>query len=253
MDTGLKGKLVLVTGGAAGLGRAIALAFAEQGANLILVDINEQGLADASGEIRNLGVNCETHKLDLSVENDIKAFGAKICTDHGALDVLINNAGLAYGEIAQGFEHLSLEKWLSFLTINSIAPLILGQALRPALSRARGIIINQSSMAANVPATAYGVTKATLNSITFGMASQFGADGIRVNAVEPGIMETPANKAGLPDETYKRVQGMQLLPLHGTADDIANLHVFLASKQGRFINNEIVLCDAGNRLRGWRH
>ena len=97
------------------------------------------------------------------------------------------------------------------------------------------------------------VTKATLNSITFGMASQFGADGIRVNAVEPGIMETPANKAGLPDETYKRVQGMQLLPLHGTADDIANLHVFLASKQGRFINNEIVLCDAGNRLRGWRH
>ena len=253
MDTGLKGKLVLVTGGAAGLGRAIALAFAEQGANLILVDINEQGLADASGEIRNLGVNCETHKLDLSVENDIKAFGAKICTDHGALDVLINNAGLAYGEIAQGFEHLSLEKWLSFLTINSIAPLLLGQALRPALSRARGLIINQSSMAANVPATAYGVTKATLNSITFGMASQFGADGIRVNAVEPGIMETPANKAGLPDETYKRVQGMQLLPLHGTADDIANLHVFLASKQGRFINNEIVLCDAGNRLRGWRH
>ena len=253
MDTGLKGKLVLVTGGAAGLGRAIARAFAEQGANLILVDINEQGLADTSGEISNLGVSCETHKLDLSVENDIKAFGAKICAEHGALDVLINNAGLAYGEIAQGFEHLSLEKWLSFLTINSIAPLILGQALRPALSRARGIIINQSSMAANVPATAYGVTKATLNSITFGMASQFGADGIRVNAVEPGIMETPANKAGLPDETYKRVQGMQLLPLHGTADDIANLHVFLASKQGRFINNEIVLCDAGNRLRGWRH
>jgi 3-oxoacyl-[acyl-carrier protein] reductase len=253
MDTGLKGKLVLVTGGAAGLGRAIALAFARQGANLILVDINEQGLADTSGEIGNLGVTCETHELDLFVESEVKAFGAKLCADHGALDVLINNAGLAYGEIAQGFEHLSLEKWLSFLTINSIVPLILGQALRPALSRARGLIINQSSMAANVPATAYGVTKATLNSITFGMANHFGADGIRVNAVEPGIMETPANKAGLPDETYKRVQGMQLLPLHGTADDIANLHVFLASTQGRFINNEIVLCDAGNRLRGWRY
>ena len=253
MDTGLKGKLVLVTGGAAGLGRAIALAFAEQGANLILVDINEQGLLETSRDIGNLGVTCAAHNVDLSVENDIKAFGAKMCAEHGALDVLINNAGLAYGEIAQGFEHLSLDKWLSFLAINSIAPLILGQALRPALSRARGLIINQSSMAANVPATAYGVTKATLNSITFGMASQFGADGIRVNAVEPGIMETPANKAGLSDETYARVQGMQLLPLHGTAEDIANLHVFLASKQGRFINNEIVLCDAGNRLRGWRY
>jgi 3-oxoacyl-[acyl-carrier protein] reductase len=253
MDTGLKEKLVLVTGGAAGLGRAIALAFARQGANLILVDINEQGLADTSGEIRNLGVRCETHKVDLSVENDVKAFGAKMCADHGALDVLINNAGLAYGEIAHGFEHLSLEKWLSFLTINSIVPLVLGQALRPALAEAKGVIINQSSMAANVPATAYGVTKATLNSITYGMANRFAADGIRVNAVEPGIMETPANKAGLPDETYTRIQAMQLIPLHGTADDIANLHVFLASKQGRFINNEIVSCDAGNRLRGWRY
>lgn len=180
-------------------------------------------------------MSCETHKLDLSVENDIKAFGAKICTDHDALDVLINNAGLAYGEIAQGFEHLSLEKWLSFLTINSIAPLIPGQALRPARSRARRLIINQSSMAANVPATVYGVTKATLNSIPFGMANQFGADGIRVNAVEPGIMETPANKAGLPDETYKRVQGMQLLPLHGTADDLAvdEGHVAFRHRSGR--------------------
>lgn len=252
MDTGLQGKLVLVTGGAAGLGRAIALAFAREGANLILVDINEKGLADTSAELRDLGVTCEAHRVDLTVEADVKAFGARMCAEHGAIDVLINNAGLAYGEIAHGFLDLSLAQWLFFFNINSIAPLILSNALRPALAKAKGIIINQSSMAANTPATAYGVTKATLNSITYGMANQFAADGIRVNAVEPGIMETPANVAGLPDETYKRVQGAQLLPLHGTAEDIANLHVFLASKQGRFINNEIILCDAGNRLRGWR-
>ena len=72
MDTGLKGKLVLVTGGAAGLGRAIALAFAEQGANLILVDINEQGLLETSRDIGNLGVTCAAHNVDLSVENDIR-------------------------------------------------------------------------------------------------------------------------------------------------------------------------------------
>src|ERR1044072_1301173 len=100
MDTGLTGKLVLVTGGAAGLGRAIALAFAQEGANIILVDINESGLADTSAELRQLGVTCETHRLDLSVEADVKAFGAKMCAAHGAIDVLINNAGLAYGEIA---------------------------------------------------------------------------------------------------------------------------------------------------------
>jgi len=253
MDTGLAGKLVLVTGGAAGLGRAIALAFAREGANLVLVDIDEQGMAQSSAEIRALGVACTTHRLDLSLEAEVKAFGARICADHGALDVLVNNAGIAYGEINYGFCELSLEKWLFFLNVNSIAPLVLGQALRPALARAKGLVINQSSMAANAPATAYGVTKATLNSITFGMANQFAADGIRVNAVEPGLMETPANRQSLPAETHQRIQAMQLLPLHGMAEDIANLHVFLASDQGRFINNEVIACDAGHRLRGWRY
>jgi NAD(P)-dependent dehydrogenase (short-subunit alcohol dehydrogenase family) len=91
-----------------------------------------------------------------------------------------------------------------------------------------------------------------LNAITYGMANVFAADGIRVNAIAPGIMETPAGKAGLSTETYARVQGMQLLKLHGTADDIAALAVFLASDEARFITCEIVSCDAGNRLRGWR-
>lgn len=253
VDTGLKGKRVLVTGGAAGLGRAIALAFAQEGANLILVDINEQGLADTSNEIRALGVACDGHRLDLMIEEDVKAFGAKMCAEHDAIDVLVNNAGLAYGEASRGFEDLSLETWQKFLTINTVMPLIIGQALRPALAKAKGIIINQSSMASNVPSTVYGVTKAALNAMTCGMANRFASDGIRVNAVEPGLMETPANLAGLTDETYKRVQSMQLLPLHGTAEDIANLYVFLASKQGRFINKEIILCDAGNVMRGWRY
>lgn len=253
MDTGLKDKLVVVTGGAAGLGRAIALAFAAEGANLVLVDINAEGLERTAPEIRALGVLCETHRVDLSVEADIVAFGEAFCAAHDSLDVLINNAGLAYGEIAFEFLSLSLEKWLLFLTINSIAPLLVAKAVRPALARARGLIVNQSSMAANAPATAYGVTKATLNSMTYGMAHQFAGDGIRVNAVEPGIMETPANVAGLPDELYKRIQSMQLLPLSGAAEDIANLHVFLASKQGGFINNEIISCDAGNSVRGWRY
>jgi 3-oxoacyl-[acyl-carrier protein] reductase len=96
------------------------------------------------------------------------------------------------------------------------------------------------------------VTKATLNAMTYGMAHAFGGDGIRVNAIAPGIMETPANKSGVSAETYARIQGMQMLKLHGTADDIAALAVFLASDDARFINCEIVSCDAGNRLRGWR-
>src|SRR3546814_17055433 len=84
------------------------------------------------------------------------------------------------------------------------------------------------------------------------MATHFAADGIRVNGIAPGIMETPASKGSLPVETYARVQGSQMLNLHGVADDIARLGVFLASDDARFITSEIVNCDAGIRMRGWR-
>jgi 3-oxoacyl-[acyl-carrier protein] reductase len=252
MSKRFTGRVVLITGAAGGLGRVSALRFAAEGAQLILTDIDEKGLEETAGEIRKAGATCSTHRLDLAVESDIKLFGARICSQYSELHVLFNNAGIAYGEINGPLETLSQEKWLRFLSINSLAPLILAQALRPALARAKGAVINQSSMASYCPGVPYGVTKATLNAITFGMANVFAADGIRVNAIAPGIMETPAGKSGLSAETYARVQGMQLLKLHGTADDIAALAVFLASDDARFITCEIVSCDAGNRLRGWR-
>jgi 3-oxoacyl-[acyl-carrier protein] reductase len=246
-------RLVLVTGAAAGLGRAIAVAFAREGARLVLLDIDETGLQQTVAEAKVHGATCSTHRVDLFVESEIHKFASEFCAANERLDVLINNAGLAYGEIAHSFVELSQEKWLRFFAINTVAPLLLAQALRASLANAKGVILNQTSIASYLPGTAYGVTKAALNSMTFGMASAFGADGIRVNAVAPGIMETPANVSGLSPETYARVKGMQLLPLHGTAEDIAALHLFLASDDARFINCEIMICDAGNRLRGWRH
>lgn len=245
-------RVVVITGSAGGLGRVSALAFAREGAQLILVDVNESGLEETASQLRQAGASCSVHRLDLSLEGEVKAFGAQLCSRHPKIDVLYNNAGLAYGEISFAFEGLSQEKWLKYLAINSIAPLILAQALRPSLANAKGVVLNQSSMASYVPATAYGVTKATLNSLTYGMAQAFGADGIRVNAIAPGIMETAASKDQLPPETYARIQGMQLLKLHGTAEDIAALALFLASDDARFITCEIVSCDAGNRLKGWR-
>jgi 3-oxoacyl-[acyl-carrier protein] reductase len=246
-------RVVVITGAGGGLGRAAAQAFAREGARLVLVDIDEHLMEETASELRRAGAECSTHRVDLSVEADIKTVGAQICTMHARIDVLYNNAGLAYGEVAHAFLELSMDKWLRYLAINSVSPLLLAQALRPSLARAKGVILNQSSMASNAPATAYGVTKATLNSMTYGMAHAFASDGIRVNAIEPGLMETPANRSGLSAETYQRVQAMQLLPLHGTAQDIAALAVFLASDDARFITCEIVSCDAGSRLRGWRY
>src|ERR1700730_3213653 len=245
-------RLGLIRGASGGMGRAFALKFAEEGARLILTDVEPQGLEETASLVRATGTECSVRRVNLALESDISQFAAQVRSAHARLDVLVNNAGIAYGEIARGFEGLSQEKWLHYFNVNTVAPLLLAQALRPLIASARGVILNISSMASNVPATAYGVTKAALNAMTYGMAQVFAADGIRVNAIEPGIMETPASRAYLTSETYDRVQGQQALKLHGTADDIAALGLFLASDDARFITCEIVHCDAGNRLRGWR-
>lgn len=246
------GKVVLVTGSAGGLGRAYAQAFARAGAELILADVNEAGLDESKALIEGEGGRASAHRIDLAVEAEIASLAGAVLAAHDRLDVLINNAGLAYGEIAHGFLGLTQEKWLRFLAINSVAPLLLAEALRPALAKAKGLIINQSSMASYAPATAYGVTKAALNALNFGMATQFGSDEIRAVAIAPGLMETEANRASLPPETYQRIMAMQLVKRQGTAEDIANLGLFLASDEGSFINNEIIIMDGGNSMRGWR-
>jgi 3-oxoacyl-[acyl-carrier protein] reductase len=246
------GRLVLITGAAGGMGRAFALAFAGEGAEVVLTDLEQQGLEETASLVRARGVDCSTHRVDLSVESEILQFAGEIRARHGRLDVLINNAGIAYGEITRAFEGLSQEKWLRYFAVNTVSPLILAQALRPAIANARGVVLNVSSMASYVPATAYGVTKAALNAMTYGMANVFGVDGIRVNAIAPGLMETPASRQHLTSEQHARIHGQQLLKLDGTAEDIAHLGLFLASDEARFIDCEIVHCDAGNRVRGWR-
>jgi len=245
-------RLVLVTGAGGGLGRAFAQRFAAEGAALILSDVDVSLLEETASLLRAQGAVCSTHGFDLSSESEIQQFGAEICARHPRLDVLVNNAGLAYGEVAWGFAELGQQKWLRYLSVNTVAPLLLAQALRPALAAARGVVLNVSSMASFMPGTAYGVTKSALNAMTYGMAHHFGADGIRVNAIAPGLMETPASKSNLPPERYQQLQGQQALKLHGTSEDISALGAFLASDDARFITGEIVSCDAGNRMRGWR-
>ena len=251
MGKRLEGKLVAITGSAGGLGRAFALAFAREGANIILVDVNEAGNAETKKLVEELGQSASAYRVDLSKEADIKDFAAAVLAQHDSIDVLINNAGLAYGEIARGFADLSMDKWLFYFSINTVAPLLLAQALRPALAKAKGLIINQSSMASYAPATAYGVTKASLTAMNYGMASQFAADEIRAVAIAPGLMETEANLEGLDEATHTRIKGMQMVRRGGKAEDIANLGVFLAA-EGNFINNEIVIMDGGNHMRGYR-
>lgn len=252
MTARFHGKTVLVTGSAGGLGRGYALAFAREGAHLILADINEAGLAESRALIEEIGGTASAHRVDMAVEADIQALGDAVLAAHDRLDVLINNAGLHAGEIARGFFGLGQAKWQHFFAVNTIGPMLLAEALRPALARAKGVIINKSSMASYNPATAYGITKASLNIFTHAMSQQFGADEIRCVGIAPGLMETEAALEGVDPGNWERLKAMQSVKRQGTADDIANLGLFLASDEGSFINNQIVLCDGGNQMRGFR-
>lgn len=252
MGDRFNGKTVLVTGSAGGLGRAYALAFAGEGAALILVDLNEAGLAESKAMIEAIGGTASVHRCDLGDEAQIVALGEAVLAVDDRLDVLINNAGLHAGEIARGFFGLGQAKWQHFFAVNTIGPLLLAEALRPALAKAKGVIINKSSMASYNPATAYGITKAALNVLTHAMAQQFGADEIRCVGIAPGLMETEAALDGVDPSNWERLKAMQSVKRQGTADDIANLGLFLASAEGSFINNQIILCDGGNQMRGFR-
>jgi len=254
-----EGKTVVITGAAGGLGRAYALGFAGEGAHVIIGDISTQGLEETAEMIRQANGTAEAIAVDLGDEESIKAFARKVVENYAAVDVLINNAGIAYGHITENLIDVEQKLWLKYLSVNTVGPVLLADHLHPAISAASksgrpGVIINQSSMSSFSPGSIYGVTKAALNAITYGMAHAYGKEGIRVLAIAPGLMETPANRAGLTPELYKWVEDQQILKEeHGKADDIVSLALFLASPEARFMTADVISCDAGCSIRGWRN
>ena len=245
-------KVVAVTGAAAGHGRALALGYAREGAGLVILDIQPKGLEETADMIRELGAKCTTYEIDLSQEDQINSVGAAICAAFPKLDLLYNNAGLSQGEVNTPIDQIPLDRFQLFLMVNTLAPLYFARALRPSLAAAKGCIINQSSMASYQPAVVYGVTKSALNQMTWGMARLFGKDGIRVNAIAPGLMATEASAQGLGQEKHAQIRALQMLEAVGSPDDIVNLGLFLGSDDARFITAEVMHSDAGQPFRQWR-
>jgi 3-oxoacyl-[acyl-carrier protein] reductase len=117
MSESFAGKVIVVTGGAAGLGRAYAERFGAAGGHIVLADINAAGMAETQSLVEALGGSAECHTVDMSQEESIAAFAAKVLASHAKVDVLINNAGLHMGEIARGFWGLGMDKWQYFLAV----------------------------------------------------------------------------------------------------------------------------------------
>lgn len=246
----MKNKVALITGAATGIGRETAIAFARKGANVVITDINEEQLAETEKLVQKEDVEVLSVKADISEEDDIQNMIEKTIERFGRLDFACNNAGIG-GESATTSEY-STEGWDKVLNINLRGQFMcMKYEIEAMLKNGSGSIVNISSILGHVgfaEAPAYVASKHGLLGLTKTAAIEYASQGIRINAVCPGFIETPMlENAGITtDEEAKQ----QLISLHpagrlGKPREVADAVVWLASDEASFVTGHPLLVDGG--------
>jgi NAD(P)-dependent dehydrogenase (short-subunit alcohol dehydrogenase family) len=241
----LKGRTALVTGGSKGIGRAIALAFAEHGADVAISARGAEALEKTRIEIEKRGQRGLAVASDLSRSEEIEQLHAEVSRSLGTVDVLVNNAGT--GE-AGGLATIPREQFDRIVDLNLWAPLRLAQLCYPGMrDGGGGVVINIASNDALKPEAGvgvYGASKAGLVNLTQQMAMEWAPDGIRVVGIAPGLVRTELAE---PLVAYHESQGMEINMLRRVAEpeDIAGLALLLASDAGKFATAETWVIDGG--------
>ena len=248
----LNGKVAIVTGGGGGIGGATARALAREGAAVLVVDVNEEAADAVARGIRDTGGVAESSRADLSEEREVKAVVATVVQRFGRLDVLHNNAALTDSDFLSAdtaITELSLEVWERTLAVNLRSQMLMCKHAVPIMAdQGGGSIINMSSGASlkgDRTRTAYGVSKAGVNALTLYVATSHGKKGIRVNTILPGLVITDAVRAHLKEEMLASLSKATLTPSVGQPDDIADVVVFLASDESRYITGQMLAVDGG--------
>jgi NAD(P)-dependent dehydrogenase (short-subunit alcohol dehydrogenase family) len=248
----LQGKVAIVTGGAGGIGGATAHKLAREGASVAVVDLDGEGAERVAAEITGAGGRAIGVPTDLSNEEDVASMIASTVEAFGGLHVLHNNAALTESDFLSrdvGVTDLSLEVWDRTIAVNLTSQMLTCKHGIPEMVKSGGgSIINMSSgasLSGDRTRTAYGVSKAGVNTLTMYVATGHGKKGIRVNTIVPGLIITNAVKAHLSESALKSLGRATLTPYLGQPDDIADLVVFLASDESRYITGQMIAIDGG--------
>jgi NAD(P)-dependent dehydrogenase (short-subunit alcohol dehydrogenase family) len=246
----LDGKTALVTGASRGIGRAIALGFAEHGADLILSSRKREGLEEVAKEVQALGRNATVIPANVSQEESIDALVGEIEARGLPVDVLVNNA--ATNPVMAPLVELESRAWGKVLDTNLTGPFLLCRALGPGMAeRGSGAIVNIASNGGISPSPglgAYAVSKAALIHLTRCLAVELGPRGVRVNAIAPGLVETHFAAALFEGPGYQAFLQRNPLGRHAQPEEVAGAALLLASDAGSYANGEVIVLDGGSTL-----
>ncbi len=243
--------MALVTGGAGAIGAATCKRLAAAGMKVAVVDVRGDAAAKVASAIRNEGDDAEPFTADLISETEIVALVEAVMKRFGRIDLLHNNA-VANGVIDKDGDLLSLtvDVWDKMFAVNARAPMLLSRQVVPhMIANGGGVIINTSSGASELPAidarTAYGPSKGALEVLTRYIALQYGAKGIRCNAILPGVVLTPGMEKMFSQDQLDEMIGRTMMRRFNQPEDIAAMVQFLASDDARQVTGELIRVDGG--------
>lgn len=241
----LKNKVVIITGGASGIGRETAIMVANEGGQVAIFDMNEAGLREVEEVIRSMGHGCKGYKVDVSNFEEVNNAVKQVVEDFGGVDVLVNNAGITRDNFLTKME---IEDWNKVIAINLTGTFNCGKAVAPyMMEKGSGVIINVSSVVGvygNIGQSNYAASKAGVIGLTKTWAKEFGKKGIRVNAVAPGFIKTPMTEK-VPEKVIEYMISKTPMARMGEAREVANAIIFLASDEASFITGHILHVDGG--------
>ena len=241
----LEGKVALITGGARGIGQAIAMTFAKEGADIVVADVNLEIAQKTAAEIEALGRKALALEMDVTNYEKVEEGINKILDKMGKVDILVNNAGITKDNLLM---RMSQAEWDAVINVNLKGTFNCIRAVsRPMVKQRSGRIISIASiigLMGNPGQANYAASKAGIIALTKTVAKELASRNINANAVAPGFIQTEMT-AKLPEDLKKRM--LEAIPLAklGSPNDVANLCLFLASDESSYITGQVITVDGG--------